>query len=188
MADSEASKTPSDFAGRLALAVAESGKSPTKVGSNARLKQGYIFKLLGRAKAKTILSPGPDIIRDLADELQVNYEWLAIGRGPMRADGWAPSALEAATKVALMWGARGDAILAAVEKNRDVPDMTEWDWLSVINLEASRLDRAGVPRPERVVKEQKRWARAVNKRRRVKVREQEVPPTEHRARRGGGAA
>lgn len=176
--------TPEDFAGRLRRALKAAGKSQSRAQREIGLSQGYMSKLLSGDRGTKALAP--ELIRRLADYLGVAYEWLAIGRGPMHREGWAPSPLEAASVVAVTWGARRDAIEAAIEKHRDTPDMTEWDWLSAINTEASRLDRGAVPRPEVVEKGQARFRRLQNKKkRRVKVTEEYVEPP--RIRRGGAA-
>lgn len=149
-----------EFASRLAWAIAVSGKTPTRVQREAGLQQGYIFKLLGRSKAKQIVSPGPDVIRPLADCLQVAYEWLAIGRGPVRPTGWGTTQLDSAAALALASGCRQDAIDAAVARYRDdMATMTGTDWILAFNAEALRLDRAGVPRPEVVQETQRKLSR-----------------------------
>lgn len=165
MVASDVGETPPDFAGRLEAAIKAEAKSPTRTGREAGLPDGYIFKLLGVSRAKQILSPGPEVIRQLADYLGVGYEWLAIGRGPMRPEGWAPSALEEAMLFARKNNAREDAILAAASKHRDetVP-MTAWDWIRVFDYETRRLEDAGVPRPAAIAKQE-----AITKRKHAEV-------------------
>lgn len=158
-----------DFAGRLDLAIKASGKSPSRVQREAGLQSGYIFKLLGRGEAKQISSPGPSVVRKLASYLGVSYEWLAIGRGPMRTEGWADSPLESATRFALLHGSRQDAIDAAVARYRDAADMTGNDWVLAFNAEAVRLDRAGVPRPEIIEAAQRKTRRLAEKKARQEV-------------------
>jgi hypothetical protein len=190
MAAPDVHETPEDFAGRLALAIQVSGKSPTRTGRESGLDSGYIFKLLGVSKAKQILSPGPEVIRQLADYLEVSYEWLAVGRGPMRAEGWAASPLEEAMLFAKKHGARADAIASAAERFRDAGDMTAIDWVMAFDAEARRLDRVGAPRPEVVAKRQGQFRRAVAKKRRADQVAQDERAAERAragARRGGAA-
>lgn len=152
------SELPTDFARRLWEVMAEEKKSPTRTEREANLQRGYMSQI----KSGKIRSPGPDVIRALADYLHVGYEWLAIGRGAKRAAGWAPSALERATAFALANGARRDAIDAAVLRYRDEAEMTVMDWVLAFNTEATRLDRAGVQRPE-VVETRHRTVRRLAK-------------------------
>ncbi len=148
MAASKRGETEGDFAGRLAAAIAAEEKSPTRTGREAGLQEGYIFKLLGVAQAKQVLSPGPDVIRLLADYLNISYEWLAIGRGPMRYRGWAATPFEEARVFAKRHGLRDEAIRAAEERFGSAQDMTAVDWVIAFDSEARRLDRVASPRPE----------------------------------------
>ena len=156
------------FSERLARALAEEKKSPTRTEREAGLKRGY----MSQVKHGKIRTPNPETIRQLSDYLRVSYEWLAIGRGPMRPTGWAPSPLEEATLFALRNGAREDAIAAAADRYRDAQDMTAVDWVMAFDNEARRLDRVGTPRPEVVEKRQAQIRRAASKKRRG----EEPPP------------
>lgn len=139
--------------------MADEKKSPTRTERDAGLQRGY----MSQVKSGKIRSPGPDVIRALADYLHVQFEWLAIGRGPMREEAWASSPLESAMRFALLHGARQDAIDAAVDRYRDAPDMTGNDWILAFNSEAIRLERAGVPRPEKVAAAQRKTRRLAKK-------------------------
>lgn len=169
---SKSPETPEDFAGRLRLAIAAKRVTRSRTGREAGLRAGYIFRLLGDAgESKQILAPGPEIVRQLADYLGVGYEWLAIGRGPMHADDWAPTPLEEATTIARRLGVRQDAIDATAERFRDDDDeMTTIDWIVAFNDEARRLDKRRVPRPEVKVRGERLVARLSAKRER-KLRE-----------------
>lgn len=155
--------TPQTFGARLARAIELSGKTQTRTERECELGQGRIHRLLGKGK-NPILSPGPELIRVLADYLGVTYEWLAIGRGRMRPAGWAPSPLEEAMTFAVRHGARRDAIDAAIERHRETPDMTGNDWVLAFDVEARRLDKMGVPRPEVVQAAQRQTRRLAKKR------------------------
>lgn len=140
--------------------MAEAQKTPTTTERESGLPRAYMVRLLGTStKAKQIFAPGPEVIKKLADYLRINYEWLAIGRGPMRAEGYSPSAFEEASFFAVRHGARRDAIEAAAARHRDVANMTGTDWILAINAEAQRLDREGIPRPEVVEKQQQKVRR-----------------------------
>ncbi|MDX6480336.1 MAG: hypothetical protein QOG85_846 [Gaiellaceae bacterium] len=131
--------------------MAGAGKTQTRTERESGLPQGYVVRLLGSSeKSKQILSPGPEVIRKLADYLDVSYEWLAIGRGPMHSDGWAPSAFEQALLVCQRARTRQDAIDAAVERHRGHEEMTAIDWILAVDTEARRLERLGLPRPEEI--------------------------------------
>lgn len=186
MVDVKDAETPSDFAGRLRLAIADEKRSQTRTERESGLPQGYITRLLGTSpKAKQIFSPGPDVVTKLANYLNVSYEWLAIGRGPMRVEGYAPSALEEAVSFAMRHGARRDAIDAAAKRFRDVANMTGTDWIIAFNQEAIRLDRDGIPRPEVIEAKQKKTRRLAAKKKRQEAPASELPtPVSKRQRKG----
>lgn len=178
------SETPKEFAGRLKAAMVAEGKTPTRTERESKLPQGYMTRLLGtseKGRARQILAPGPDMIRQLADYLEVSYEWLAIGRGSMRQAGWADSPLEEAMLFARRNGAREDAMLAAAERYRDDETVvTAWDWVMVFDSETRRLERGGVPRPEVVAKKQASTRRAGAKMRRQKTDAEQAAAAEER--------
>ncbi len=166
MAGQEPIVVPPDFAGRLQLAMDVAGKTQSRTERESGLQgKGRVFRLLGKGK-NPILSPGPEVIRILADYLGVAYEWLAIGRGPMHPEGWAPSTLEEAQLIARKHGGREDAIAAVADRFRDAGDMTVMDWLMEFDGEARRLARAGAPRPEVVAKRQGQHRRAAARKKR----------------------
>lgn len=184
MSANELPDTPEDFAGRLALAIELKKITRSRTERESGLKRGRIQRLLGIGP-KQIAAPGPETIRQLADYLGVSYEWLAIGRGPLRREGWAPSALEEATLFARSHGAREDAIRAATERYRDEPDMDVWSWILAIDGEARRLERLNVPRPEVIAKGQARVRRIQSKKkRRAQQESEELAAAASRARRG----
>jgi transcriptional regulator with XRE-family HTH domain len=160
---------PPDFAERLLAAMAAEGKSQSRTERESGLPQGYMTRLLGKSeKAKQIFSPGPDVIRKLADYLQVSYEWLAIGRGEMRSASWAPSELEAATRFARDHGAREDAIQNVAARFRESEeDFSAIDWILEFDSEARRLERARVPRPEAVARVHRQMGRLSKKKQRL---------------------
>lgn len=163
MPDSKPGEPVADFAERLRVAMEHASKSPTRTGRESGLPQGYMSRLLGTSeKAKQIFSPGPEVIRKLADYLRVSYEWLAIGRGPMRIEGSSGSPLEDATRLAQLWGTRGDAIIAVAARFRDVnASMSALEWLVAFDGEARRLTREGIPPPEVAAAAMKKKRRAV---------------------------
>lgn len=172
MPENEEAVVPADFPGRLALALKQSGKTQSRAGRELGLSQGYMGRLLSGERGSKALSP--ELIRQLADYLGVQYEWLAIGRGPQRATGWAPSALEEAMIFATRHGARRDAIDAAIESHREAENMTGTDWVLAISNEAKRLEHLKVPRPEVIEKKQKQTRRFQAKKRRASLDDQ--PP------------
>lgn len=159
-----------DFGRRLLAAIRAEKTTQTAVGRALNLPGARMPRLLGKGK-NPILSPGPDIILLLADHLRVSYEWLAIGRGPMRREGWAPSELEEAMNFAAKHGARADAIAAVTERLRDADRMSVLDWVTAFDTEARRLDRLNVPRPEVVAKRQAQFRRVGAKKRRAHAKD-----------------
>lgn len=166
----EGRDTPGDFAARLVLAMASENRSPTRTEREAGLQRGYMTQL----KSGKIRSPGPETIRQLADYLRVSYEWLAIGRGPMRAEGWAPSPLEEARGFAGRHGVRVEAIDAAAERYRDATDMTAIDWVLAFDAEERRIGRAPSPSTEDVAKAQARLRRLKRQKRQGEERAAEA--------------
>jgi transcriptional regulator with XRE-family HTH domain len=151
--------------------MAAEKKTPTRTEREAGIKRGYMTRL----KSGGVAAPTPETIRQLADYLRVSYEWLAIGRGPMRQDGWASSPLEEAMLFARRNGAREDAMLAAAERYRDDETVvTAWDWVMVFDAETRRLERAGVARPEVLAKKQASFRRVGAKKRRQKTAAEEA--------------
>lgn len=176
----EGRDTPDDFAARLVLAMDAENRSPTRTEREAGLKRGYMTQL----KSGKVRAPGPETIRQLADYLRVSYEWLAIGRGPMRFEGWAPSALEEAKAFALRHGARDEAVAAAAERYRDAPDMTAIDWVLAFEAEERRIGRTVPPTDEEVSKAQARLRRL----KREKKREDQAANAQRSQSRRGSAA
>lgn len=178
-------KADDDFASRLRQAIEAEGKSQSRTEREAGLPNAYITRLLGTStKAKQIFAPGPDVIRKLSDYLNVSYEWLAIGRGPMRREGFSESPLESAMRFAVTHGARQDAVDEAAKRFRDAPDMTVFDWIKAIDAEAVRLDRAGIPRPEVIERAQKKVRRlkATKARQEAELAELAAPTSKRRRR------
>lgn len=162
MPGTKSTETPADFAGRLALAISLSGTTRTAVERRAGLGRGRIQRLLGLG-SKPILSPGPDVIRALADELAVRYEWLAIGRGPMRDPERELTPFEQATKLVQWANVRADAIAIAAERHGSDPEMDAIDFVRAIDDIARRLERSGTPRPEVVAAQQRLTRRTAAK-------------------------
>jgi transcriptional regulator with XRE-family HTH domain len=169
---------PTEFAKRLETAMAAAKKSPTRTEREAGLQRGYISQV----RSGKIRSPNPETCKLIADYLGVGFEWLAIGRGPMHANGWAPTPLEEAILFAVRANTRRDAIDAAIARYRD-SDLSALEWVLAFDVEARHLDREGVPRPEEIEKAQKRvkrLGRAIGKRRgrvsELQAKEAEVVP------------
>jgi len=175
--------TPATFGERLALAIELADSSQSSLERDLGWGRGRVHRLLGKGK-NPILSPGPEVVRALVDALDVEYEWLAIGRGPMRREGWDASALEEAMVFARKHGTRADAIEAAAAKHRDDPaELTAIEWILAFDAEARRLDRVGVPRPEETAQQQRTARRMSAKRSRLlrelaelDAREKVAPP------------
>jgi len=152
-----------EFGKRLWLAIAEKKVTPTRTERESGLKQGYITQI----KQGKISNPGSQIVRALADYLDVGFEWLSTGRGPMHPVTQEESTFEIAQRFAQTQNARQDAIDAAIARHRDVVSMTVFEWITAFDVEARRLEREGVPRPEIVEAERKTARRLANKRARV---------------------
>lgn len=155
---------PRDFPGRLKLALELSGKTQTQTNRDLELPQGYMSRLVRGLRGSKALDP--ELIRRLADYLEVGFEWLAIGRGLMRP-GSSQTPLEEAMIFARRHGCREDAIEAAAERHRDDEEMTAIDWILAFDAHARRLERLGKPRPEDIAREQKAIARLAAKRQRL---------------------
>ncbi len=110
--------------------------------------RGFISSYLsGRRGAKS--PPNANHVNLIAQYLHVEFAWLLLGSGPVRRDGRTETAAEQAMKFARTMGTREDAWEVAWARNKDrEADMSAKEWLDAIQLEAERLDRMGVPRPE----------------------------------------
>jgi hypothetical protein len=97
-----------------------------------------------------------DKMRALADVLHVQFEWLVLGRGPMRRDGREePTPAEEAMRLARLSGCREDALQETWERLKEKSkEMTAMDWALAFHASALVLDRAGVPRPEEISRRQ----------------------------------
>jgi len=134
------------------MACEEEGRSPTSAERDAGLGKGYLSRMIYGDRGN--VSFNAEHMRSLARLLHVNFEWLVIGEGPMRRDGRGVTPAEMAIRFAREQGAREDAITEAWKRNKDrESEMTATDWLLAIDTEARRLERSGVPRPEKVAKE-----------------------------------
>lgn len=109
--------------------------------------RGFLSSYIsGRRGAK---APDPVKIKAIADFLHVQFEWLLIGTGEIRRDGRATTPAEMAMMTARTFGIREDAWEVAWERNKDRADsMSAEDWFDAIRVEAEKLTRAGIPRPE----------------------------------------
>jgi transcriptional regulator with XRE-family HTH domain len=142
-------KEPNEFGQRVIAAMKEEGHwTQNSLERAAGLGKGYLSRLIYGDRGGT--SFNPQHMRALAKTLHVNFEWLVVGDGPMRRGGRATTTAEQAITAARALGCREDAIVAAWERNQDrASEMSAPDWTDAINTEAKRLDRAGVPRPEK---------------------------------------
>ncbi len=168
MAAADEPDIATEFGARLVQAIKAAGTTQSAVARALNLPGARMPRLLGKGK-NPIRSPGPDVIRELADHLGVSYEWLAIGRGdPGAGGGKSGSALEEAMVFARKHHVRADAIDAAVAALRDeASTLNGIDWILAFNAHAQRLDRLAVPRPEVVEKAQKQLSRLSTKRARL---------------------
>lgn len=141
-------KEPTEFGRRVLLAMDEEKRSQGSTERDAGIPKGYLSRLIYGSRGGTSIHPGH--MQALAKVLHVNFEWLVVGTGPMRRDGRGSTPAEQAITFARGQGAREDALVSAWERNKDrEAEMTSFDWLMAIDAEARRLDRAGVPRPEK---------------------------------------
>ncbi len=122
-------------------------RSQNDLERKSGLGKGYLSRLIYGDRGGTSFNAAH--MQALARELHVTFEWLVVGTGPMRREGRETTPAEQAITTARMLGAREDAIATAWDRNQDrESEMTADDWADAIKAEASRLDRAGVPRPE----------------------------------------
>lgn len=144
---------------RILLALEEEGRTQTSVERQIWPSQGQLSRLVyGERGTSTI---DADKMRALADVLHVQFEWLVLGRGPMRRDGReAPTPAEEAMRLARLSGCREDAIQETWERLQgSAKGMTAMDWALAFDASARVLERAGVPRPELVQDKQRAIAR-----------------------------
>jgi len=155
-------KEPTELGKRIRLALEEEGRSQNSAAEAAGFKGGYLSRLIYGSRGGT--SMNPEHMRRLAKVLHVNFEWLVVGEGPMRREGRGTNAAEEAITSARAHGCREDALQSAWENNKDAcPPLTFIEWIVAIDVEARRLDRAGVPRPEKVLEKQAATRRVKNK-------------------------
>ena len=170
MSDASARK-PTPLGQRLQEALDAEGRKQTSVEVALKAKgivanRGQLSRFLhGTRGSKTIK---PEMWAAIADELRVNFEWLVLGRGPMRPVGHTDTPFDEAVVFARQNGAREDAIELAKARHGDKP-MTTAQWVVAIDEEARMLDRAGIPRPEVVREKQEQIERAKRKKNRTET-------------------
>lgn len=146
----------STFAERLTFAIEEEAhRTPTSTETGLMRRHPEVFKSRGFISSYTSgrrgasRSPDPRLVSLIAKYLHVEFEWLLLGMGPIRREGREETAAEQAMKFARTMGTREDAWEVAWERNKDrEAEMSAKEWLDAIQLEAERLDRMKVPRPE----------------------------------------
>jgi transcriptional regulator with XRE-family HTH domain len=135
----------------------ERHRGTTAVENALRLKHPDVWKTRGFVSSyvngrRGTARPDPKAIKLIAEFLHVSFEWLLIGSGSMRRGGRGETPAEEAMFTARDWGIRGDACDIAWDRNKDRENgMTQEEWFEAIRMEAERLERAGVPRPEKTV-------------------------------------
>lgn len=77
-------KVPTEFGKRILDACEQEGRSPTSLERDAGIPKGYLSRMIHGHRGQT--SVNPEHMRSLADTLDVQFEWLVLGRGPMRRE------------------------------------------------------------------------------------------------------
>lgn len=150
------------FGDRLHLAAEAEGTSVTRLGRESGFGPALHRYATGDRGSETLEAIAR--LHEISRKLHVNFEWLALGSGPMRRDGRGTTPAEEAIVFARRNGAREDAIQAAWEANRErEKTWTVWEWVEAIDTEVRRLERAGIPRPEKVQEYQAAIARSGQK-------------------------
>ncbi len=130
---------------RIMQAVEEAGRSQTSTERALGFSQGWLSRVVRGQRAESTLDVRN--MQALADYLEVNFEWLVLGRGPMRKERpEIASPAEIAIHLARCSGVREDAIRSAcLRLGQGTAELTAMDWALAIDAEARLLDRAGVP-------------------------------------------
>jgi hypothetical protein len=137
----DAEKITTDFGRRLHAAIVAAKTTQSAVGRELGLTGARMPRLLGKGPSP-IRAPEPETIRQLADHLGVSYEWLALGRGPMKpGDSWSVSGFAAAVGVASASGVDRETIDATAARYRDA-SLTPSEWVVAFGLEAGLRRRA----------------------------------------------
>ncbi|WP_437285638.1 helix-turn-helix domain-containing protein [Sorangium sp. So ce406] len=133
---------PATLGERVAFLMEKRGISQHGIEGEAKLSRGYISRVVKGERMKL----SPEILRRIADVLEVNYEWLATGRGEMEGGGTgAPVGadlshpLEAAIAYHRgKWTAPAIAAARALTKHPEAADLEPPDWADVLDqLEAA---------------------------------------------------
>jgi hypothetical protein len=138
-------RTLSPLGARIMRAIEEAGRSQTSTERGLGFSQGWLSRVVRGQRADSTLDVRN--MQALADYLEVNFEWLVLGRGPMRKERpEIASPAEIAIHLARSSGVREDAIRSAcVRLGQGTSELTAMDWALAIDAEARLLDRAGVP-------------------------------------------
>lgn len=162
-------------------ALEEEGRTQTSVERQIFPSQGQLSRIIyGERGTSTV---DVDKMRALSDVLHVQFEWLVLGRGPMRRDGREkPTPAEEAMRFARLSGCREDAIQEAWDRLKNkAGEMSPMDWALAFDASARMLERAGVPRPEEVQTKQRAIAREKQKLEDAKAQKEKVPPAARRS-------
>lgn len=161
------------LAGRLRYAIDEAGTTPTAT-ERATMSRGYMSRVLsGQREALN-----PETLQKLQDFLSVSYEWLATGRGAMRA-GVELSPREEGAMIARRLGALPSAVDLVLSRDAEVErDLRGWVDACLVESDAQR--RAGVA--EAIVSKKQKAIREYSARKReAPLQLHEPTPKRHKA-------
>lgn len=164
---------PTEFGERVIEACRVAGYSPTRVNELLPWAGGYISRLIGKEGAGDAMSLEKFV--QFCDLCHVSYEWLATGRGEMRAKDFKLSAIEDATNSALSFGVPKDVITYVV--TRDAGEQRDMEhWLRAMMAENQmRVKVALADRPKEKYRAEVR-AEGRKKKRQIIEAESEIPP------------
>ncbi|MGK4001127.1 helix-turn-helix transcriptional regulator [Sorangium sp. So ce1036] len=145
---------PGSLAERIAIMLEKRQMSQHGLEGAAQLSRGYVSRILKGERAKL----SPDMMRRIADALEVSFEWLATGRGSIEGGDLAPAGptplshpLEAAIAYHRgRWPAPTIAAARAFAKSPEAADLEPPEWAEVldqIDAALSKVKLTGKRRP-----------------------------------------
>lgn len=128
---------PGTLAARIALVLDKRQMSQHRLEYEANLSRGYVSRILKGERHKL----SPELLRRMADALEVSFEWLATGRGSIEGGDLAPLGptplshpLEAAVAYHRnRWSAPAVAAARAFAKNPEAAGLEPPEWTDVLD-------------------------------------------------------
>ncbi|WP_437671489.1 helix-turn-helix domain-containing protein [Sorangium sp. So ce131] len=129
---------PGSLAERIAIMLEKRQLSQHGLEYKAQLSRGYVSRLIKGERTKI----SPDMMRRIADALEVSFEWLATGRGD--ADGVSTAAPVAARQLSHpleaaiayhrgKWSAPTVAAARALGATPEAADLEPPEWADVLD-------------------------------------------------------